>query len=393
MPSNAMCCGHWITLREDGAGFDHDFDCRAFMSDPDPAWADVRRSICQQLFNADRLCPAIAPFCERYKEDMQRERSRARDDRELTDPTASPFSGPVDATLDVASMIPVLGDTVDAIRDVVPNREAWERGKAVIHAALDVAGMFPALGIVPDAINTAMYSIEGDWANAGISAIAMVEGIGEGASLSRRGVNITEEAVEKLGPDGLTAAMRDAKVRSASSAGELTGEMHAGFPVRRYPPGPEWRPDPIRVREVDVPTDFDAVGTSRHPRVSTTTAHSEVLASNLTQLVGDRPPGHAAHHIVPTSAGGTAGDRAREILAASGIDLDSADNGIWLPETTLDGTIAEATSSHGPIHTTEYFENVTRRLEAAAEGGEQAVRDALAEIYQILLENPNALNQ
>jgi hypothetical protein len=77
-----MCCGQWITLRKDGAGFDHDFDCRAFMSDSDPAWAAVRRSVCQQLFDADRLCPEIAPFCEPFMEEMQRERSRKRDEAE-----------------------------------------------------------------------------------------------------------------------------------------------------------------------------------------------------------------------------------------------------------------------------------------------------------------------
>lgn len=44
----------------------------------------------------------------------------------------------------------------------------------ILHTALDLAGLIPVLGVIPDAINAGVYSIEGDWINAGISAAAMV---------------------------------------------------------------------------------------------------------------------------------------------------------------------------------------------------------------------------
>jgi hypothetical protein len=187
--------------------------------------------------------------------------------------------------------------------------------------------------------------------------------------------------------------MREAKVASAAE-GVLTGELHEGFPVRRYPPGPRPLPDPILVREPAMPADFDAVGPSTRPRIATTTAPSEVLAANLEALGHPRPPGHDAHHIVLESGGGEAGDQARKILAEAGISINGGENAIWLPRTSLDpDAIPAATSSHHPIHTSEYLQNVLRRLEQAAERGPQAVADELAAIYQILLENPNALSQ
>ncbi len=175
MPSNAMCCGVWITLSEDGAGFDHDFDCHAFMSDPDPAWAAVRRSVCQQLFDADKLCPQIAPLCEPFKEDMQRERARKRDEAERRAAGTWPPKEPSEDN-------------------------AWE----TLHTVLDGLGLIPALGIAPDAINAGIYCIEGDWLNAGISIVGMVEGIGQGATGTRLGVKVTRKAVVELGEGGLS---------------------------------------------------------------------------------------------------------------------------------------------------------------------------------------------
>ena len=185
MPSNAMCCGQWITLSEDGAGFDHDFDCRAFMSDPNPAWAAVRRSVCQQLFDADRLCPEIAPFCEPFKEDMQRERSRKRDEAERR----------------AAGTWPPKERSEDS---------AWD----MLHTALDGLGLIPGIGIAPDSINAGVYIIEGDWVNAAISMVGMVEGIGQGATGTRLGVRVTRKAVVELGEEGLAKVLRQAVSRA-----------------------------------------------------------------------------------------------------------------------------------------------------------------------------------
>lgn len=53
---------------------------------------------------------------------------------------------------------------------------------ALGHGALDLAGRIPGLGEVADGINAAWYSAEGDWANAGLSAAAMIPFVGWGAT-------------------------------------------------------------------------------------------------------------------------------------------------------------------------------------------------------------------
>ena len=182
MPVHASCCGEWITISEEGVGFARNFDCRAFMSDQSPETESQRRAICQALFDRDRLCPEIAPYCEQFKDDLQRERSRARDEAERrAEGTWPPSSRGED--------------------------DIWD----AIHSALDAAGLIPGFGIAPDAINAGIYSIEGDWFNAGISAVGMVEGIGQGATASRLGVKLSKKAAGKLGKQGLTKAFKDAK--------------------------------------------------------------------------------------------------------------------------------------------------------------------------------------
>jgi RHS repeat-associated protein len=83
---------------------------------------------------------------------------------------------------------------------------------------------------------------------------------------------------------------------------------------------------------------------------------SDVLGRNLEKAGFVRPHvAHAAHHIVA----GT--DRravaARRILTREGIDINEADNGIFLE-----------TSEHRRIHTNDYYDKLTRRLNAAQPG-------------------------
>ena len=63
-----------------------------------------------------------------------------------------------------------------------------------------------------------------------------------------------------------------------------------------------------------------------------------------------RPPfNHAAHHIVASNA--TAAKQTVAILAASGIDINDADNGVFLPS-----------SNHSRMHTPEYYKKINDRL-------------------------------
>jgi hypothetical protein len=85
--------------------------------------------------------------------------------------------------------------------------------------------------------------------------------------------------------------------------------------------------------------------------------HSRALRDALEAAGIPVPPGHDAHHIVPSSGGGAAGDRARAVLERESIHLDHAENGVPLPATTLDpATIPEGLSRHQTIHTRRYYE-------------------------------------
>jgi hypothetical protein len=114
----------------------------------------------------------------------------------------------------------------------------------ILHTALDVAGLIPALGAVPDAINAAIYAIEGDWTNAGLSAVAIIPIFGDAASVARVGrrtvVRVTGEAVERVGRDRIAAGLREARA-SRRAVAETTEEVteeglrRRGF-AQRNPP-------------------------------------------------------------------------------------------------------------------------------------------------------------
>ncbi|WP_166359398.1 eCIS core domain-containing protein [Pseudomonas akapageensis] len=94
-----------------------------------------------------------------------------------------------------------------------------------LHDALDVAGMLPALGAFPDAINAGIYAIEGDWGNAGLSALAAIPIFGDttkGASLIYKGgkeaVQVSGDAVRRAGKDKIVKGLNEARAVSQSRA-------------------------------------------------------------------------------------------------------------------------------------------------------------------------------
>lgn len=88
----------------------------------------------------------------------------------------------------------------------------------IVHGALDIAGFIPVLGAVPDGINAGIYALEGDWSNAGLSAVAMVPGWGDGVKLGAIGVKsaikITEKAAIRLGEEGIAKGLKEVKAAS-----------------------------------------------------------------------------------------------------------------------------------------------------------------------------------
>lgn len=97
-----------------------------------------------------------------------------------------------------------------------PQRSNLDSIGEFIHAALDALGLIPALGIVPDAANTGFYLIEGNWGGASISAAAMVPIFGQGAGLTRLGIRVSRESVERLGREGVEQALRRGVQRSGT---------------------------------------------------------------------------------------------------------------------------------------------------------------------------------
>ena len=94
----------------------------------------------------------------------------------------------------------------------------------VLHTALDAAGLIPALGVIPDAVNAGIYTIQGDWTNAGISAAAMVPFLGQGATLTRYGLKVSERGVLAVGRESIEAGIRAAR-RGGRLARHLRSKM------------------------------------------------------------------------------------------------------------------------------------------------------------------------
>jgi hypothetical protein len=89
----------------------------------------------------------------------------------------------------------------------------------VLHDALALAGLVPALGAIPDAIDTGIYVVQGDWENAGLSAIAIIPIFGDAASLGKIGARtiarIEGKAVVKTGKTQIAKGLNAAKAAKA----------------------------------------------------------------------------------------------------------------------------------------------------------------------------------
>jgi hypothetical protein len=99
-------------------------------------------------------------------------------------------------------------------------------------------------------------------------------------------------------------------------------------------------------------------------RIESTRKPYVQLAKNLEANGEPRPFGHAAHHIVALFAEG--GKLAREILQKFDIPINSADNGVWLPDRKGVGQGAY----HRELHSEAYYREVEHRLKGAADRDE-----------------------
>ncbi len=108
-----------------------------------------------------------------------------------------------------------------------------------------------------------------------------------------------------------------------------------------------------------------------------TGAMAEELASNMDAVLGvGKPPGFAAHHIVPPGFKDAAGnaEKLRQLLAANGIHLNEAGNGVYLPQFI---TTAQQYPGLGPLHSTLHTNRMMERLWARLSAVGNPNRDRL----------------
>ncbi|MEX3745997.1 DUF6531 domain-containing protein [Lysinibacillus xylanilyticus] len=92
--------------------------------------------------------------------------------------------------------------------------------------------------------------------------------------------------------------------------------------------------------------------------------------------------GSAAHHIVAGDHSNSHAQRARDVLERLKINVNGADNGVYLKH--MDPNSIQPGAYHRVIHTDEYFKNVANRLEFAESLGGTKARDAvIAELENI----------
>ena len=112
-------------------------------------------------------------------------------------------------------------------RSSAPLKKKKEKGfwNQAGHLALDVAGLVPVVGEAADLANAGWYAAEGDYKNAGLSALAAVPFAGWGATATKLGMkgysklSKTAKAIDKVSSAGVGFGKKGKKV----TVGNVTG--------------------------------------------------------------------------------------------------------------------------------------------------------------------------
>jgi hypothetical protein len=117
------------------------------------------------------------------------------------------------------------------------------------------------------------------------------------------------------------------------------------------------------------PGDLNEPRSSRHARLGDASlgSPSEILGRRLRAAGFDPPgPGYEAHHIIPIDDPRAA--HLQELLESRGIDINSPDNGVWLPR-GADTPNVGGEFRHEFTFDDEYFETINEILTAPTESG------------------------
>lgn len=94
-------------------------------------------------------------------------------------------------------------------------------------------------------------------------------------------------------------------------------------------------------------------------------------ARKLQNELGSAPgPNHQAHHIVMSNSSDPRMKELRKKMAGLGIDINSAENGVWLPNRTSDRMPGSSSAAHRNVHTNDYKQKVFDTLSNAKDRGD-----------------------
>ncbi|PSN13170.1 hypothetical protein C7293_17100 [filamentous cyanobacterium CCT1] len=109
-----------------------------------------------------------------------------------------------------------------------PESEGGISASDIGHTVLDIAGFIPVVGAIADLANAAWYAAEGDYFNAGLSAVSAIPGIGDAAAAAKLGVRATDAAISATRVGDMAGDA--ARVGDASSAFRRGG-LEPGNPI------------------------------------------------------------------------------------------------------------------------------------------------------------------
>jgi len=98
-----------------------------------------------------------------------------------------------------------------------------------VHGTLDVAGMVPVIGEVADGVNAGLYAAQGDFFNAGVSLAGMIPIGGQAATLTRLGVKAGTGIAEQVGKQTAKQVGEEVAQQGAKKTGKEVAESGSKF--------------------------------------------------------------------------------------------------------------------------------------------------------------------
>lgn len=185
----------------------------------------------------------------------------------------------------------------------MPSKDTW---KKIGHTTLDVAGMVPVVGEAADLANAGWYTAEGDYTNAALSAASAIPGAGYAANAAKYGKHAVDaaKAADKAG-DAVRAVDKTAdtaKAVPAPAKADATSCARHSFPGATpvvMADGTRKRIDEVEVGQAVLATD-PATGETVAREVTTTWAHDDEPERTEVTLDVDGERGTATSTLTAT---------------------------------------------------------------------------------------------